>query len=237
MRLAPFIFARGGSKGLPRKNLHELAGKPLIAWAIESVLSVPTIDKVYVSTDSEEIAKVARDYGAEVPFIRPSDLAKDDTPEWLAWRHAINFLNSSSGEKPDALLSVPSTSPLRNSDDIIRCLEEFSRGDSDAVIAVTEANRNPYFNMVLKDTDKSCRLLIDQQNKAFRRQDAPKIFDITTVCYVVRSSLVLCKDSIFEGRVKGVEVPRERAVDIDSLLDIQIVEALLQARARDGNIQ
>lgn len=237
MRVVPFIFARGGSKGLPRKNLYELDGKPLIAWSIECILSIPTIEKVFVSTDSQEIAKVAREFGAEVPFIRPSELAEDDTPEWLAWRHAINFLKSSSGKMPDALLSIPSTAPLRSSDDIVQCLEEFSKGDCDAVIAVSEASRNPYFNMVSKDQEGFCSLLIEQYPNTYRRQDAPQVFDISTVCYVVRSDLVLSKNSIFEGRVKAVEVPRERAIDIDSMLDIQIAESILKTRKSEESVE
>ena len=89
-----FVFARGGSKGLPGKNLRQFAGKPLIAHAIEHALAVPRIDRVIVSTDSPDIASVARDFGAEVPFLRPADLAADDSPEWLSWRHALNFLQN-----------------------------------------------------------------------------------------------------------------------------------------------
>jgi len=92
MSIVAVIFARGGSKGLPGKNLRILGDKPLIAWSIEHAKAVRRIDRVIVSTDSTEIAQVALKYGAEVPFIRPSDLAQDDSPEWLSWKHALNFL-------------------------------------------------------------------------------------------------------------------------------------------------
>ena len=101
MKAVAVIFARGGSKGLPGKNIRPLAGKPLIAWAIEHALAVKRIDRVIVSTDSEEIAAVAREYGAEVPFLRPAELARDDSPEWLAWRHALNYFLNVDGVLPE----------------------------------------------------------------------------------------------------------------------------------------
>ena len=101
MSLTAFIFARGGSKGLPGKNIKMLAGKPLIAWAIEQALQVPQIKRVIVSTDSREIAKVAKTFGAEAPFLRPDNLAQDNTPEMHAWRHALEFLKEHEGEMPE----------------------------------------------------------------------------------------------------------------------------------------
>jgi N-acylneuraminate cytidylyltransferase len=97
MSTVAFIFARGGSKGLPGKNIRNFGGKPLIAWSIECALSVKAIDQVIVSTDSEEIAEISKSFGAEVPFIRPSELATDQSPEWLSWQHALRFLEKSSG--------------------------------------------------------------------------------------------------------------------------------------------
>ena len=127
MKAVAFIFARGGSKGLPGKNIRPLGGKPLIAWSIEHALAIKRIARVIVSTDSEEIAAVARDYGAEVPFIRPAELARDDSPEWLAWRHALNFLRETTGELPEVMVSVPTTAPLRLALDIENCLDEYEK--------------------------------------------------------------------------------------------------------------
>ena len=120
------IFARGGSKGVPRKNVRPLAGRPLIAYAIETALASRWIGRVVVSTDDAEIAAIARQYGAEVPFMRPAELARDDSPEWLAWQHAIRSL----GEM-DALVSVPPTSPLRTVDDVDGCIQVLLESDAD----------------------------------------------------------------------------------------------------------
>jgi CMP-N-acetylneuraminic acid synthetase len=230
MKAVAFIFARGGSKGLPGKNIRILGGKPLIAWSIEHALTVNQIERVIVSTDSEEIAAVARDYGAEVPFIRPEELARDDSAEWLAWRHALNYLLESTGALPEIMVSVPATAPLRLPLDIENCLDEYEKGDVDMVITVTDAHRNPYFNMVKTCADGTVGLVNPPQSAITRRQDAPVVYDMTTVCYVAKSTFVMNQNAIFEGQVKAVHVPIERAIDIDTLLDFQIAESLLDKR-------
>jgi CMP-N-acetylneuraminic acid synthetase len=192
MKAVAFIFARGGSKGLPGKNIRPLSGKPLIAWSIQHALVVKRIDRVIVSTDSDEIAETARQYGAEVPFMRPAELAVDNSPEWLAWRHALNYLKESTGTLPEAMVSVPTTAPLRLPIDIENCLDEYEKGDADIVITVTDSYRSPYFNMVKTN--------------------------------------VMAHNSTFEGRVKAVHVPTERAIDIDTLLDFHIAECLLNIK-------
>jgi len=223
-----FIFARGGSKGLPGKNIKMFAGKPLIAWAIEHAQAVQSIRRVIVSTDSEEIAAVAAQYGAEIPFMRPSYLAKDDSSEWLSWRHALEFIRKDEGSFPDAMVSVPVTAPLRQPEDIHRCLERFSAGDADVVITVTEADRSPYFNMVRENSDGSVDLVISPKLAIARRQDVPVVYEITTVAYVVNPEFVFSSDAIFKGRVHAVHIPKERAIDIDTLLDFRIAEYLLE---------
>ena len=116
MNITGFIFARGGSKGVPRKNVRSLCGKPLIAHAIDAALGSRFIQRVVVSTDDPEIADVARRYGADVPFLRPAELATDTAAEWLCWRHAIQFVNAEAGRLPlDLFVSVPATAPLRAS--------------------------------------------------------------------------------------------------------------------------
>ena len=142
MKAVAFIFARGGSIGLPGKNIRPLGGKPLIGWSIEHALVVKRIERVIVSTDSEDIAAVAREYGAEVPFIRPAELARDDSPEWFAWRHALNYLRETTGALPEVMLSVPATAPLRLPLDIENCLDEYEKGDADVVITITDAHRS-----------------------------------------------------------------------------------------------
>lgn len=230
MKAIAFIFARGGSKGLPGKNIRPLGGKPLIAWSIEQALAVRRIERVIVSTDSQEIAEVARAYGAEVPFIRPAELARDDSPEWLAWRHALTFLRETNGALPEVMVSVPPTAPLRLPIDIDNCLDEYEKGNVDMVITMTEAHRSPYFNMVTKNFDGTVGLVIPPKSAIARRQDAPVVFDITTVAYVARPEFVMIHDATFKGRVRAVHVPAERAIDIDTLLDFQIAECLLNIK-------
>lgn len=227
MTTVAFIFARGGSKGLPGKNIRLLGGKPLIAWSIEHALSVDRIDRVIVSTDSNEIAEISRRHGAEVPFTRPAELARDESAEWLAWRHGLEYLKEDTGALPEVMVSVPATAPLRLAVDIDNCLDEYERGSVDVVISVTDAHRSPYFNMVKSNPDGTYSLVNAQPSVVERRQDAPLVYDMTTVCYVANSEFVMSHDSIFEGRVKAVHIPIERAIDIDTLLDFQIAEALL----------
>ncbi|HIG67603.1 MAG TPA: acylneuraminate cytidylyltransferase family protein [Porticoccaceae bacterium] len=230
MKAVAFIFARGGSKGLPGKNIRPLGGKPLIAWSIEHALSVKRVERVIVSTDSEEIAAVARDFGAEVPFMRPSELAQDTSPEWLAWRHALNYLRESTGVLPEVMVSVPTTAPLRLTVDIENCLDEYEKGNVDMVITVTEAHRSPYFNMVKTKADGTVGLVNPPQSAIAHRQDVPLVYDMATVCYVANPEFVMTHNATFEGKVKAVHVPIERAIDIDTLLDFQIAESLLNIR-------
>lgn len=232
MTVIAFIFARGGSKGLPGKNIRPLAGKPLIAWSIEHARSVNRIDRVIVSTDSEEIAAVARDFGADVPFMRPAELARDESPEWLAWRHALSFLQESDGTLPDAMISIPTTAPLRLPIDLENCLDEFAKGKSDIVITVSDAHRNPWFNMVKENQDGSVCLVMPPASGVTRRQDAPAVFDMATVAYVASPQFVMKKMGAFNGRVRAVKVPVERAIDIDTQFDFELAEFLI---SRQGN--
>lgn len=227
MNTVGFIFARGGSKGLPGKNIRPLAGKPLIAWSIEHAFSVKKIERLIVSTDSEEIATIARQYGAEVPFIRPSELAQDNSPEWLAWRHALNYLVETDGSLPNIMVSMPTTAPLRLPIDIENCLLEYEKGDVDIVITITDAHRSPYFNMVKTDPTGRVTLINPPRQSIARRQDAPTVYDMATVCYVVDPAFVMNHNSIFEGRVRAIHVPKERAIDIDTMLDFHVAEVYL----------
>ena len=230
MNAVGFIFARSGSKGLPGKNIRPLCGKPLIAWAIEQAKAVKRLRRVIVSTDSQEIAGIAREYGAETPFLRPAELAADDSPEWLSWIHGLNYLRSDEGALPDALVSIPATAPLRDSQDVNNCLDEFLKGSADTVITVTEAHRNPYFNMVKLNQDETVGLVIPPASTISRRQDAPAVFDMATVAYVARPEFILSGKSLFQGAVRAVQVPPERAIDIDTLMDFKLAEFLMSQR-------
>ncbi|MDC3216797.1 acylneuraminate cytidylyltransferase family protein [Candidatus Pseudothioglobus singularis] len=227
MKIYAFIFARGGSKGVPGKNIKLLAGKPLLAHAIELADKVPVIDSVFVSTDDESIANVANQYGAEV-INRPKALAQDDTPEWLAWQHAIKWVNNNRGAF-DVFVSLPTTSPLRNENDIERCVNALD-DNSDIVLTASETTRSPWFNMVSIDQKGNTKLLIDSSASYSRRQDVPKAFSLTTVAYVSRPEFIINSGHIFDGRVKSVMIPEERSIDIDTELDFKIANFLKRSQ-------
>lgn len=227
MNIVALICARGGSKGLPGKNIRSLAGRPLIARAIDQARAVKRINRVIISTDSHEIAIVAREAGADVPFLRPAELAQDNSSEWMVWRHALNFLKESDGAYPDALIVVPTTAPLRAILDLEQCLDEYEKNEADVVITVTEAHRSPYFNMVKVHTDGTVGLVISPEGSVIRRQDAPVVYDMTTVAYVANPEFVMTRNGLFEGRVRHVLIPATRALDIDTVLDFEIAECLI----------
>ncbi|WP_454863061.1 acylneuraminate cytidylyltransferase family protein [Pseudomonas hormoni] len=223
MTVYAFIFARGNSKGLPGKNIKLLGGIPLLAHSIRVAKEVAVIDKIYVSTDSDDIAAVAADYAVEV-IKRPEHLASDTAPEWLAWRHAIEYLQAR-GEKFDFFISLPATSPLRSAVDVQSCLDAID-ANTDMVVTVTPASRSPYFNMLVR-TDEGVSELVCSGNNVARRQDAPLVYDMTTVAYVTRPEFVLEQYGVFAGRVKSIVVPKERAVDIDDIYDFKMAEFFL----------
>ena len=224
MKTYAFIFARGGSKGVPRKNIKEICGKPLIAYSIELAKEIECIEKIYVSTEDANIVNIAKKYGADI-IPRPRDLAQDDSSEWLSWQHAVKWLGTK-GESFDIFVSLPTTSPLRNKKDISQCLASLDE-KTDMVVGITEATRSPYFNMVKKNDDGFIDVLIKNDNCYTRRQETPVVFDLTTVAYVSRPDFIIKSSGIFDGRVSGVEIPAERALDIDTELDFEIAEFLM----------
>ena len=229
-----FIFARGGSKGVPGKNIKLLGGKPLIAHAIEVARAASGIDTVIVSTDDDAIADVARRFGAEVPFMRPAQLAQDTSSEWLAWRHAIEWVRAERGPF-ELFVSLPATAPFRAVGDVEAVIRAMAADpQADIAITVAEANRSPYFNMVKLDADGYADLVIRPQGQVSRRQDAPAMFDITTVAYAARPDFVLSANGIFAGKVVAVVVPQERALDIDTPFDFRVAEAIAAMAAADN---
>lgn len=231
--MTAFIFARGGSKGLPSKNIKPLAGKPLIGWAIDAALAVPAITRVVVSTDDANIARVAQDYGAQVPFVRPCSLASDTASEWDAWRHALETMRDSEGVLPDPFISVPATAPLRLPQDIAACLDDYRRGGADLVLVAAEAHRNPWFNMITTREDCTVVPVNNPEGSVTRRQDAPEVMDVTTVAYVADPRFVLERCGVFAGRTRAVKVPVERSIDIDTLHDFEIAEFLMNKRLKE----
>lgn len=228
MNIIAAIFARGGSKGLPGKNIKLLNGKPLIAWAIEQALEVTNIKRVIVSTDSKEIVDISLQYGAEVPFLRPKELATDTSPEWLSWRHLLNYLKEKEGSLPDVMISLPTTSPLRIPGDIDNCINEIQKPNTDVVITVSEARRSPYFNMVKEKGKGYFELFSSLPSTISRRQDSPPVYDMATIAYALKPSFILKHNSIFDGNVRAVVIPTERAIDIDTEFDFELAEYIMK---------
>ena len=228
------VFARGGSKGLPGKNLRLLDGKTLLSLAIDHAFAVEGVSEVYVSTDSEEIATEAKNAGATVPFLRPADLAKDDSPEWAAWQHLVKFVSHNNLNAPEYLLAVPVTAPLRATEDIEGCIRVALADKSlDGAICVTPSRRNPNFNMARLNADGSLKLAAAKisSQQPYRRQDAEVLYEIVPAAYFMKTDYILSFGSMWAGRLGSHIVPEERAVDIDSEIDFQIAEFLYN-RAR-----
>jgi len=221
------ICARGGSKGVVKKNLRILAGKPLIAHTIEQALDCGVFSRVVVSTDDPEIAAVAREFGAEAPFLRPAELARDDSPKWPVFRHLIESLEKMYGLKIDILADLDTGTPLRNYSDIQGSVNALTESDADVVITAYSAERNPYFNMVEQDGDY-VKIVKSAGGVITRRQDAPAVYSLTPSVFAMRRDFIMRSSHWSEGRVKIYEVPRERAIDIDSNFDFLLVEFLMQ---------
>ena len=226
MKTFAFIFARGGSKGVPGKNIRNLDGMPLLAYSIIIAQNIESISRVFVSTDDQDIADIGVKYGAEI-IKRPSNLAQDNSPEWLAWLHAIEWLESK-GEYFDRFVSLPTTSPLRNKDDVVKCLNLLDM-KTDIVVTISNTSRSPYFNMV-GEKDGYIKLLMESEKMPSRRQDSPLAYDMTTVAYVSRPSFIKNNNKVFDGRVKAVLIPKERAVDIDDEIDFKVAEMLMKEK-------
>jgi CMP-N-acetylneuraminic acid synthetase len=225
MNVVALICARGNSKGIKNKNLLKFKNTTLIGNAIKQAQGSNLIDKVVVSTDSKNIIKESIKHGAEVPFVRPLYLARDNSPEIETWKHAINFLKKKK-EKIDYIVSVPTTSPLRKIPDINKCIKIAIKKKLDIVFSVTKSSKNPYFNMVVVKK-KKLQLILKSKKKIFRRQDAPKCFDLTTVCYVFKPNYILKKNkNLFSGKTGYVEIPKNRSIDIDDREDYEIAKFL-----------
>lgn len=226
MRNFAFIFARGGSKGLPGKNIKPLAGKPLLQYSIDTALASDLIEQVFVSTDDQAIAQVAIEGGA-ILIERPVELATDQSPEWLSWRHAVEWATEHYGSF-DGFVSLPATSPLRSQEDVEAAILKRQAEAADICIAVTPASRSPYFNMVKYNEAGFVELVNQPEGEVSRRQDAPKVFDITTVVYATTPEFVLNSYGLFSGKVASIEVPKARAVDIDDIYDFRLAEAIIK---------
>ncbi|MBA2673749.1 acylneuraminate cytidylyltransferase family protein [Ramlibacter sp.] len=223
------ICARGGSKGLPRKNVLPLAGKPLIAHSIEHALACAAIGKVYVSTDDDEIARVAERYGATVPYRRPADLASDTAGKLPAIEHLVQYLEAQ-GERIDTIVDLQPTSPLRLPSDIDAALALVSQAG--LVVSVTEPSHNPYYSLAEARADGT--LQVSKAAGALRRQDVPQVWGLNGSIYVwQRAALARAvQDGFWRVAILPSPMPRERSIDIDDAFDFDMAEWLLQRQLR-----
>lgn len=223
------IPARGGSKGLPRKNILPLAGKPLIAHTILVARESKALDRVVVSTDDQEIADVAKWHGADVPFYRPADLAKDDTSVFPALLHAITWLSEHEGYNPGYVMLLQPTSPFRTVEDIQGTVSLAVRKQADAVVSVSAVRQHPYWMKQITEDGK----LISQYppaHAAFRRQDLPTLYVPNGAIYLVLRSVLLERQTFYTERTYGYVIPGERSLDIDNPWDLYVAELILKDR-------
>lgn len=223
------IGARGGSKGLTNKNIRSILGKPLIAWSIEQALACPEIDRVIVSTDSLAIANIAKSYGADVPFIRPAELANDFVGKWEVWQHALAFAEIHYSTPVNLFIDLDCTSPLRDVCDITNAIRQFHTSNVDAVFSVCEARKNPYFNM-LELEDGILRISKGLSRPVVRRQDAPKVYEHVASIYVISPDYLRRGTGLLSGRTNGYDIGIPKSQDIDSEFDFEFVEYLMKKR-------
>lgn len=220
------IGARGGSKGLPGKNIKPLLGKPLLSWTIEQALKCDEIDRVIVSTDCSEIANAAVKSGAEILFQRPPDLSNDDIGKWQVWQHALDSFERITGETVGVFVDLDCTSPLREVSDITNAILAYKHAKCDAVFSVCEARKNPYFNLVER-VDGGFVVCKPLGDRVLRRQDAPMVYEHVASIYVLSPQYLRQSSGLLDGNVEGYLMPHERSLDVDTQFDFDIVEHLM----------
>lgn len=226
MSILCVIGARGGSKGLAGKNVRPLLGKPLIGWTIEQALACPDIDRVVVSTDCPLIAKVAQQFGADVPFVRPAELANDTAGKWQVWQHALQACEKHYQQTFELYVDLDCTNPLRDVTDISSAISQFRRAGVDAVFSVCEARKNPYFNM-LEIEDDRLRICKALPQPIVRRQDAPKVFEHVASIYVLSPDYLRKGTGLLSGRTQGYDIGADKSLDVDSQFDFDLIEYLM----------
>ena len=225
------LCARGGSKGLPGKNIRPFAGLPLIAHSIRQALTCPGIDGVYVSTDDDAIAEVARAYGAQVPYQRPAELASDHAAKIPAIEHLVQHLEAQ-GLQIATVVDLQPTSPLRSPSDLRQALALAPQAD--LVVSVTEPSHNPYYSLVETQADGS--LCLSKSGGHVRRQDAPDVWGLNGAIYVWQRAALAraAQQGFWSVRMMASVMPRHRSVDIDDALDFDMAEWLFQRQIKEN---
>jgi CMP-N,N'-diacetyllegionaminic acid synthase len=214
------IPARGGSKGIVRKNIREIAGKPLLAWSIEEAKKSKYIDRIVLTSEDEEIISVALNWGCEVPFIRPKELAMDDTPGMDPVIHAIKSLPDY-----DYIVLLQPTSPLRSIDDIDGCLELCIARNAKACVSVTEPDKSPYWMYLVNEGRMTP--FMNQEERILRRQDFPEVVALNGAVYVAESEWLLLNKTFVTNETFAYTMPKTRSIDIDTEFDLQMAEFIL----------
>lgn len=228
------ISARGGSQGVLNKNIRPLLGQPLITWAIQKAKAVPGFNRVVVSTDSEKIAQIARAAGADVPFIRPAELASATAGKFQVWQHALQACEKQDKVVYDLYIDIDCTNPLIKISDIEEAIQKFrifrENGlKPDAVFTVSAARHNPYFNLVEPDAEGVLKISkCETGGVVLARQQAPAVFEHVAGVYVLAAKYLKSSNHLLDGRAFGYQIPCERAFDIDSELDFNIIEFLFR---------
>jgi CMP-N,N'-diacetyllegionaminic acid synthase len=225
MSLVAIIPARGGSVGVPRKNVRELAGKPLVAWTIEQALAAPAIDRVVVSTEDEEIAEVARRHGADVPFVRPSELATSTAMGGAVIMHALDNL-----PPYDDVMVLQPTSPLRSVDDIEGIVAARRAATAPGAVSVVEPGKSPYWMYRIDEAGRLQALF--EGDIAARRQDLPPVFALNGALYLADCDWLRRYGSFTTPDTLAYVMPPERSADIDTPLDWDLVEFLMTRSTR-----
>ena len=232
-QILAIITARGGSKGVPRKNIRLLCGKPLIAWTIETALHSTENMRLIVSTEDAEIAEISNKYGAEVPFLRPVELASDTATSLLAVQHAIDWLAVHENYRPKLILLLQPTSPFRSSHDIDCALKLQQDVDADAVVSVT-ANLRPV--QWLRTINRH-GILTDALIKnvaACRRQDTEQLYQLNGAIFITKPDALLREQTFYPRVTHAYVMPTERSLDIDTEFDFHIAELIMQHHKRTG---
>lgn len=227
-RVVGLITARGGSKSIPHKNIKLLAGRPLIAWTLEAALQSRSLDRIIVSTDDEEIAKISERRGAEVPFLRPAELAEDTTPTLPVLQHAVSWLESAKQPVPEVIVTLQPTSPLRRPEHIAQAVTLLLETGADSVVSVCLAEHNPHW-MKRLEGDRVYPFFKDTLHDS-RRQDLPPVYRPNGAIYVTRYPVLMKENRILGEDTRAVVMDAESSIDIDTWLDFKIAELILKER-------
>jgi len=229
MRILGLIPARGGSKGVPRKNIRLVAGKPLLEYTADAALTAlagGTLSRVILSTEDEEIAQVGRQCGLDVPFMRPAALARDDTHSLAVIQHAIRFLQDA-GESYDALCLLQPTTPLRTADDIVRAAKLLADTGADSVISLVRVGEHPARMRMVDDEGRVSDLPFVETVEGQTRQTLPPLYLLAGSIYLTRMSVVMEQGTLRGKDSRALIIPEERAINIDTMMDLFLAEHLI----------